>query len=354
MHHENVFFRAMIIAALTSHEKLLHDGKHLDILRDQVETLSAELDASPHGVLNDYPYECYPIDVFASIACIRRADGVLGTDHSAFVARAIRAFHGNMLDKRGMIPYSMDTISGQQYEPSRGVGNSYVLIYAPELYPEQAKEWYRLYEKYFWQERITAAGFREFPNNLAGHDWDYDVDAGPIIAGFSPAANAFGVAFCRVNGRFDRAYTLTAQVLAAAWPLPGGQMLGARILSNAAHAPYLGEAALLYLLTRQPAQGFPVTTGGHLPGLVYVAFVFFFGLGILFIVSSLASLRKWRRNRDNIVIREEPLQFAVWLILIVVGLTAICAGCGEAGAIVILLAQFLPRMARITLIMNQV
>jgi hypothetical protein len=74
MHRQNVFFRSLIIAACTSHAKLIGDGRHLDLLRDQVESLAAALDASPHGVLEDYPGECYPIDVLAAIACIRRAD----------------------------------------------------------------------------------------------------------------------------------------------------------------------------------------------------------------------------------------------------------------------------------------
>jgi hypothetical protein len=44
LHRENVFYRMLVIAALTSREKLIHDGAHLDILRDQVETFAQELD----------------------------------------------------------------------------------------------------------------------------------------------------------------------------------------------------------------------------------------------------------------------------------------------------------------------
>jgi len=45
----------MLIQALTSRQNLLRDGRYLDILRDQVETLAADLDRSPFGLLNDYP-----------------------------------------------------------------------------------------------------------------------------------------------------------------------------------------------------------------------------------------------------------------------------------------------------------
>ena len=57
LHHENVFYRMLVIAALTSRQKLVHDGVHLDLLRDQVETFSRELNDSKSGLLNDYPHE---------------------------------------------------------------------------------------------------------------------------------------------------------------------------------------------------------------------------------------------------------------------------------------------------------
>ena len=82
----------LVIAALTSRENLLHDGAHPDMLRDQVETFAKELDESKTGPLDDYPGERYPGDVMVALMCIRRADAVLGMDHSKFITRASRAF----------------------------------------------------------------------------------------------------------------------------------------------------------------------------------------------------------------------------------------------------------------------
>jgi len=343
MHNENVFFRSLIIAALTAYEKLVGDGKHVALLRDQVDTLAAELDASPHGVLEDYPGECYPIDVFAAIACIQRADEVLGTDHSAFVSRAVRAFQGTMLDERGLIPYTVDDTTGKHYGPSRGVGNSYILIFANELWPGLAEEWYDLYEKHFWQERWWAAGFREFPKDMRGHDWLYDVDAGPVVAGFSPAANAFAVAACRVNGRLDHAYTITAQVLAACWPLPNKSLLGTRILSNLTHAPYLGEACMLFFLTQQPGTGVEIRTGGCKPALVYMGYLFYVGIGALILLGAFRSVRRWRSERERIMVPYQGLQFSIWIILLAVGLVLILTGRAGMGIIALLIAQMFPR-----------
>lgn len=343
MHTQNVFFRSLIIAGITSHARITGDRRHLDILRDQVESLSKELDASAAGLLDDYPDECYPIDVFAATYLIRKADAVLGTDHRAFVQREKRAFQGAMLDNLGLIPYTSVPHTGTVLSPSRGICNSYVCIFAPELYPEEGAIWYRLYEQHFWQKHWSAEGFREFRRDIPNGEWTYDVDAGPVLAGFSPAANAYGLAAARVNGRFDQAYILAAQVVGACWPLADGTLLGARILSSAGHAPYLGEANLLFLLTRQPAAGVKIVTGGHLPLFFYFQLLFYFGFGLAVIAGSLSALRRLRRSMAVAAFPAPGVQFTCWALLMGAGLVLLAMGRTGMGLMVILAGQFLPR-----------
>ena len=133
LHRQNLFYRALLIAGLTSHRKLLNSDRYLPLLRDQVQTLSKELDESPHGLLNDYPGECYPTDVLGAIAAINRAAVVLGTDHSDFVKRAIRAFQGALLDSTGLPPYTAVSTLGATNTRARGCGVSFMLIWAPKL-----------------------------------------------------------------------------------------------------------------------------------------------------------------------------------------------------------------------------
>ncbi|OGV62824.1 MAG: hypothetical protein A2283_02655 [Lentisphaerae bacterium RIFOXYA12_FULL_48_11] len=352
LHRENVFFRSLLIRGIISHEKIVKDGKYLDILKDQVLTLSVELDKSKFGILDDYPSECYPIDVLASIAWIKSAGELIGIDNSKFVERSVRAFKGKMLDTRGLPPFVMDSWTGtflpsdfgEKYRCSRGTGNSWVLIFCRDLWPDIAESWYAAYEKYFWQDKWWANGFREFPNDMPGLNYTYDVDSGPIVAGFSPAANAFGIAMARANGRFDHAYILTAQVLAACWPLLDGTMLGARILSNQAHAPYLGESAICYFLTQQPVAGVNIVTGGRVPVFVFILVLFYYwGIGIMAILSAFLSIRSWHRDKETVHITVERLQILTWIILNFSGLAVMYAGYIGAGILLVLLAQFLPR-----------
>ena len=343
LHKENVFFRSLLIAGIASHARLTGDQRHLALLRDQVESLSRELDASPCGLLNDYPGECYPIDVFAATYLIRKADALLNTDHSAFVARELRAFQGRMLDDFGLVSYTSDPVSGAIRQPSRGICNSYICIFAPELCPELARAWYAQHEKYFWQRHFTAEGFREFRRSRPDGEWTFDIDAGPVLAGYSPAANAYGLAAARANGRFDHAYTLATQVLGACWPLADGTLLGPRMLSSLGHAPYLGEANLLFLFTRQPAPGSPIVQGGQRPLFFYLQLLFYFGLGASILWAGLTPL--WREKKC--VTRFPQLKLILWLALTAGGLALMLTGHVGIGLLLALLAQFLPRQRKI-------
>ncbi|MBP7275504.1 MAG: hypothetical protein KBA51_04795 [Kiritimatiellae bacterium] len=295
---QNFFYRALLIAGATANHRLLGDTRYDDVLRKQVESLSSELDASKHGMLCDYPNECYPGDVLMGIVGIREADHVLGTDHSAFAARAVRGFSGSLLDHRGLIPYDANDQEGTALHGSRGCGMSYALFTAPYVWPDRAREWYALYEKYFWQEGYGLSGFREFPNDRPGYQWHMDVDSGPVVGGMGVAASAFGVAAARVNGRFDHAYPLTAETIAFSWPLPGGTLLMPRVLSNAAHAPMLGEACLLFSLSRVTAPGFEMKPGGRIPPLVWAGTALYFVLGVFFIGMEVHALRR-AQNRGE-------------------------------------------------------
>jgi len=201
LHRQNLFYRFLLISAMTSYTHLTGNPRLLDQLRDEVETLGAELDASRVGLLEDYPGECYPTDVVGAITAIHRADAVLKTDHSAFVQRALRAFQPPHVDADGLPPYFTDVWSGKPLRGSRGCGNSFEVICAPEIWPATASLWYEAYVTHFWQARNGLVGFREFSSRVPRTETFMDVDSGPVIWGFGFAASAFGTGAARVNGR---------------------------------------------------------------------------------------------------------------------------------------------------------
>lgn len=341
LHKENVFYRMLVIGALTAREKLLHDGVHLAMLRDQVETFAKLLDASPHGLLDDYPHQCFPGDVAAAVACVRRADSVLGTDHSQFVARALRGFTGARAARLDLPPYFADATTGRPLSEARGCANSYLGLTTPELWPAEAAKWFKIYDDHFWQERWTAVGYREYARDVPKTDWLMDVDAGPVIAGHGISACAFGVGAARKNGRFDRAYPLATEMLACAWELPNGALAMPGMLSNLSDAPLLGEAAILWMLTVQPQKGVPIQSGGSVPLFVYLVLGGSLALGVLVL---LAVRKRFRTacSEIGLTTKAPNVQAGLWAAFMVGAIVCWTAGWALPALVFLLLGLMLP------------
>ena len=344
LHRENLFYRMLLISGLTGYQTLLGDDRYQLQLRDQVETLAKEIDDSPFGLLDDYPGECYPIDILPAIAAIRRADEVLGTDHSTFASRALRAFEGARLDPQTELPaYVADSKTGQGFGSARGVGISFMLIWAAELWPETANQWFSRYEKQFWQDGSFLVGIREFPEGHPQSDgWLVDVDAGPVLAGYGTAASAFGIGATRVNGHSEKAYPLGAQALVVSWPLPDGTLLWPRLLSNYSDAPYVGEAALLFSLTRRSIVN-SVGTPGRLPLSVYLVMSVYVVVALAWMRAVTARVSNWEKTLPQKDFPAPGWQLSIWVALVVLGVMAWITSWGLVSASLLLSAQFLPR-----------
>lgn len=347
LHQENLFYRMLLISGLTSYQKLVGDDRYQIQLLDQVESLAKEIDDSPFGLLDDYPGECYPIDILPAIAAIRRADHVLGTDHSAFAKRALRAFEGTRLDSATALPaYVADSKTGTGYGSARGVGMSFMLIWAPTLWPETAKQWFSRYDKLFWQEGFLLVGFREFPESHPESDgWLVDVDAGPVVAGYGTAASAFGIGATRAHGHFEKAYALSAQALVVSWPLPDGTLMVPRLLSNYSDAPYVGEAALLFSLTRRSVVD-SSSTADRLPLLVYLLMSVYVVVALAWMVLVKARVSRWGKTFAQADLPVPGWQLGIWLALVVSAVIAWTMSWGVACVLLLLVAQFMPRAER--------
>jgi len=212
---------------------------------------------------------------------------------------------------------------------------------APELWPAQAKQWYELYDRFFWQQRITAVGYREYPKDVPHSDWTMDVDAGPVIAGHGVAASAFGIGAARKNGRFDRAYPLATEMLATVGELPNGVLAIPRLLSNLSDAPMLGEAAILWQLSTQPEKGFAVKTGGSIPAYVYIVLVSVFLFGVWRILEAIWTFREARRPPEPVVWTPK-LQVIAWTCFMLAAVMAFSAGHELIGIIMLVVGVMLP------------
>ena len=340
---ENLFYRMLLINGLLSYQKITGDKTYEGILRGQVTSLAQELDQSPYGLLDDYPGECFPIDIIAAIAGIKRADEILGADHSMFVKSALRGFQGNRLAPDTLLPaYNVDSRTGYGLSSARGIGMSFMLIWAPELWKEVAIDWYSKYKNLYWQGKWGMVGFREFPRKRVNTDWWMDADSGPVIGGFGVAATAFGLGAARANNYFNDAYILSSEVIVLSWPLLDGTLLGARLLSNVTDAPYLGETNLLFLLTRQPKLDNVNIIVKKIPALVYIVILLFFFVGLLYIFREVVFFKKWLANYQNFNFFNPLIQFIISLLLISAGVCAFLFFGNVLGIVLILISQVFP------------
>lgn len=341
LHREDVSYRLLLIAAATARERLCGDSAYRGLLRDQVESLAKELDQSKHGLLDNYPGECHPGDVMAALLCIHRADVASNTNDSAWLDRALRGFVGSRATRYGLPPYSANSRTGLPTSGPRGCSNSYICLSAPELWPPEARRWFAMDDRFFWQERWGAVGYREFPKGVSHSDWRLDVDAGPVLAGYGIAANAFAVGASRKNGRFDRAYPLTSELLASLWQLPTGELLLPLLLSSHGQAPLLAETTILWQLSIGPEKGMPLKTGGRIPTVVYIVLIAALFLGAWRVLESVVGLRQLRGS-TRIEVKAAGVQAALWICLLAAAALAFRLGHAFAALAAVILAVLLP------------
>lgn len=274
---ENVFYLMLMIMGLSSYQKVTGKNTYREILAQQTNSLADELLAAPHHLLDDYPGECWPNDVVWSVAAIRRADKILGTDHSLLAKKLMFVLDNNAFSENGLPLFKTDSRNLACCELPRGSGNSGILTFAPELDVDIARKWYNNYEKHFLMNNDFVVGFREFPfNNIDSYS---DVDSGPVIFGFGSVASLFGIGAAKRMGRYDRAIPMTKELIVLSWPTPFGHLLPTVCSWLGARSSSLGEIAILFSITRTNLSGQSISDSGKTPGIIWIAFAFysFFG-----------------------------------------------------------------------------
>jgi len=148
-------------------------------------------------------------------------------------------------------------------------------------------------------------------------------------------------------GRPDHTYPLAAQAIVASWPLPDGTLLGPRILSNFSDAPYLGEAALLFALTREPIEATKLIDRGKLPWSVYVGVLLGICLGTYEVLATILKTRRWYKRKAELSVPAAAVQVSAWSLLIIAAVLTWTMLSVWIGLIILLTAQLIPFRAKL-------
>lgn len=277
----NCFYRMLMIGSLTAHHNLTANTQHLPLLKRIVEDLAADIDASPTGLIDDYPEQCFPADVAVAITMIRHADSALGTDRKAWAEDALTRLLANFAG--GLPPYTAVDDSGRALSPTRGCTNGFFFSFARETDAKTADRLYTDYTSSFWQEKSLSSGWREFPIDHQRPSEDafyFDPDSGPVIFGFGTSATGLGLGAARLHGDHLRAGQLGAEFIASALPLPNGRLLIPSLVGDKDHAPHFPEIVMLHQLSISGGSDAP---NAPMPPIVWIILASEFLLSFLFL-----------------------------------------------------------------------
>ena len=291
---ENIFYRMLLIMGLAAYEEATGDSRDRALLASQRALLADEIASSPLCDLDDYPGECWPSDVAWAAAAVNRAARLEGLETHAFT-NLVASYEGP-LAVNGLPAFKVERgiRDALALHAPRGTGNAHLLAIAHDISSDAASRWFAKFEEDFWQANAWICGFRE---NARGAAEIEDVDSGPVLWGFGSVASAFGIGAARANGRFDIARPLALEAVAASWPTPFGFLLPRMMGKAALGASPLGEAALIFSMTRPCRVDTPVAAGGYVPRSVWLAILVWLFLGVSFIYIQAARLaRLWRRT----------------------------------------------------------
>lgn len=261
------------------------------MLKKHVEGLIYHLDQSSHGLIDDYPDQCFPMDVVAAIGIVREYSDILGENRDDWAKNALARLLNH---SEGQLPaYTADVFTGAIQAPSRGCTNGFGLPFVSEIDPETGMRLYQEYCDRFWKEGALAHGWREFDKSFTP-DWLYfDADAGPVLWSFGTSATGLGLGTARAHGDHERSTLLGCELLATSLPLPTGRLLIPSLVSNKQHAPYFPEIVLMYQLSQTgPKTG----ESGPIPGIFWLITITQLILGLVLI---LFGYRKIRRSPQS-------------------------------------------------------
>jgi hypothetical protein len=297
LYKENAFYRMLLIMGLSSYENITQDKKYHTILKEQSVSLSDELMSAPYHMLDDYPGESYPNDVLWATAAIVRANRLIGVGQSSLKDDVLGVLDTRSLTRERIPAYAIDSRSGLPVSPARGCANSGILVFVPELDLKIASKWYGQHEKFFLQDNGFCMGFREYTRDY--RKGSMDVDTGPIVGGIGSAASVFGIGAARALGRLDHAVPMTMEIIALSWPSPFGYIIPSMLSYSGAGTSCLGEVAMLFLTTRPILTKDITPYTGIVPGIIWVACIFYLGIGIAVIFEEYFSWKKFLSEKSS-------------------------------------------------------
>ena len=191
--------------------------KYKGPLRERVDVMVARMRQSPVLSAESYPNECWMFCNAVSLAAMRMADFLDGTDHSEFFKEWVATAKEKLVHAETGLLVSSYTVGGMAMDGPEG-STIWMAAHCLRLVDKEfAEDQYRRARKELGRKVLGFGYGREWPVSWVG---PMDVDSGPVIPVLGVSAGSSGLAFVGASAFGDEKYleALAATLDFAAFP----------------------------------------------------------------------------------------------------------------------------------------
>lgn len=213
------------------------DNRHAALHDRLSRALSTRLARSPHGLIETYPGETWPPDVAAVAGSLGLHQRATGQDHG--LDRWAPRFAACAIDSSGYLVQRVRSGTCEPVDAPRGSGTAVAAYFISFADVDLSA---RLFEA-IAANADGLLGGAAVPEYAPGYDGAGDLNAGPILFGYSVGATGFAIGAARAHGDRDlyRRLFRTASVFGGRIDVDGER----RFVTGG----WLGDALLLAMLT---------------------------------------------------------------------------------------------------------
>lgn len=207
--------------------------------------LATAFDAAPTPYLAAYPGQAWPVDSTVAAASLRLHDKLLPARYAGTVDRWLAGVRERLDPDTGLVPHTVDPVSGRPTSVARGTSQSLILRFLVDVDPAFARSQYLRFRSLFVVRPLgLGPAVREYP---VGRDGPADVDSGPLPLGVSLSATAvtLGAAAVQGDGRLAGALANYGELLGVPVSTPWSKRYAAGVLP-------IGDAFLAWSKTARP------------------------------------------------------------------------------------------------------
>ncbi|MDM8550434.1 hypothetical protein QUF72_10165 [Desulfobacterales bacterium HSG2] len=237
------------IALMLAARRLIEEkAAYIPLLSERVEIMVSRMRQSPVLCAESYPNEYWVFCNTMSLAAIRMADVLDGTDHSAFLSSWINTAKKKLTESESGLLISAFDVNGTPVLSGFGPEGTSIWMACNMLQivdRKFAEDQYRRARKELFDSFLGFGYSREWPTSSVGVA---DVDSGPIIPYLGASASASGLALIAAAGFDDTEFfsSLITSLNFAGFPTEKDGKL-----SYEASNP-VGDAVMLYAIVEGP------------------------------------------------------------------------------------------------------